>query len=188
MIKSRFLKTLIIAAAVFCTAFFLCGALKQDYSQAITAAPEPTPTVYNEPLPADENLRGENPADIVESAQAWCDTYSPYSYGASGSDGPGSAVDCSAFTQSVYEELGISIPRVSYDQAEVGEQIDYTPGDYSNLLPGDLVIMNNYGHCGIYAGDGMVIHASSAGGKVIKVPISSFSNSFINEIRRVIPE
>lgn len=147
------------------------------------AAPQPT----YEPIPADENLSGDTPTDIVESAQAWCDTYSPYSYGAGGADGPGSAVDCSAFTRSLYEELGIEIPRVSYDQAETGEEIAYTPGDCSNLLPGDLIIMNDYGHCGIYAGDGMVIHASSAGGKVIKVPLSSFSDGFVNEVRRIIP-
>ncbi len=139
-----------------------------------------------EPLPASETISGEDKPDIIEAAQAWCDTYSPYVYGAGGESGPGSAVDCSAFTAAVYRELGIQLPRVSYDQAEVGERVAYTPGDYSTLMPGDLVIMNDYGHCGIYAGDGMVIHASSAGGKVIKVPMSSFSGGFVNEIRRVI--
>lgn len=147
-----------------------------------------TEIVYSaEPLPAAEDISGETMPDIIETAQAWCDTYSPYVYGAGGAGGPGSEVDCSAFTVAVYKELGIELPRVSYDQAEVGEQIEYTPGDYSNLLPGDLVIMNDYGHCGIYAGDGMVIHASSAGGKVIKVPMSNFSSGFVDEIRRVIP-
>lgn len=139
-----------------------------------------------EVLPAAEEISGDSEPDIIEEAQAWCDTYSPYVYGAGGENGPGSAVDCSAFTKAVYNKMGIKLPRVSYDQAKVGVQVSYTPGDYSTLLPGDLVIMNNYGHCGIYAGDGMVIHASSAGGKVIKVPMTNFSSGFVNEIRRVI--
>lgn len=138
------------------------------------------------PLPAAEDVSGENETDIIEEAQAWCDTYSPYVYGGNGDGGPGSSVDCSAFTKAVYKKLGITLPRVSYDQAKVGERVSYTPGDYSTLLPGDLVIMNNYGHCGIYAGGGMVIHASSAGGKVVKVPMSNFSSGFVNEVRRVL--
>ncbi len=149
---------------------------------------EPEIVYSAEALPACETVSGESEPDIIETAQAWCDTYSPYVYGGNGEDGPGSAVDCSAFTVAVYNEIGIDLPRVSYDQAEVGEEVEYTPGDCSNLLPGDLVIMNDYGHCGIYAGNGMVIHASSAGGKVIKVPMSSFSSGFVNEVRRVITQ
>lgn len=169
---------IVIISGILAAAFFLKPINKSSETEIVYSA---------EPLPAEEDLSGETMPDIIETAQAWCDTYSPYVYGGNGENGPGSEVDCSAFTVAVYGELGIELPRVSYDQAEVGEKVDYTPGDYSNLLPGDLVIMNDYGHCGIYAGGGMVIHASSAGGKVIKVPMSNFSSGFVNEIRRVIP-
>lgn len=179
----------IIITGIFTTLNFTSAKNNDEVNQADTSANiEQTETVYEaeEPLPAAEEISGSSKPDIIEEAQAWCDTYSPYVYGAGGENGPGSSVDCSAFTKAVYNKLGINLPRVSYDQAKVGTKVSYTPGDYSTLLPGDLVIMNNYGHCGIYAGDGMVIHASSAGGRVIKVPMSNFSGGFVNEIRRVI--
>lgn len=186
MIKTKLAKILIAAAMLPSIAVLAANTLRPEEISVATNADDTAVEPISEILPADENISGESHTDIVEAAQAWCDTYSPYLYGASGSDGPGSAVDCSAFTKSVYDELGIEIPRVSYDQAKIGTEVAYTPGDYSNLLPGDLVIMNNYGHCGIYAGNGMVIHASSAGGRVIKVPMNNFSSGFVNEVRRVI--
>lgn len=68
--------------------------------------------------------------------------------------------DCSGFVQSVYAQFGISLPRVSKDQALIGERIDL-----SQVQSGDLIFYARDGeiyHVVIYAGDGKVVHASSS--------------------------
>ncbi|GAA2202427.1 hypothetical protein GCM10009849_30790 [Sinomonas flava] len=58
--------------------------------------------------------------------------------------------DCSGFTQWVYAQAGISIPRV---QAWSIMRQTATPA------PGDLVVQNGGAHVGIYVGNGMMISA-----------------------------
>lgn len=58
--------------------------------------------------------------------------------------------DCSGFTQWVYAQAGISIPRV---QAWSIMKPTSTP------VPGDLVVQNGGAHVGIYVGNGMMISA-----------------------------
>ena len=89
----------------------------------------------------------------------------PYVWGATGP----STFDCSGFTQWVYRDAGITIPRVSRDQAKVGEYVRY-----ENLQRGDMVFFDTkrrrsgkVTHVGIYLGNGNFIHASSAGKKVV---------------------
>jgi len=89
----------------------------------------------------------------------------PYVWGATGPN----KFDCSGFTQWVYRDVGINIPRVSRDQARVGQYINY-----ENLQRGDMVFFDTkkhrkgkVTHVGIYLGQGDFIHASSAGKKVV---------------------
>ena len=77
--------------------------------------------------------------------------------------------DCSGFTQKVYRDAGITIPRVSRDQAKVGQYVNY-----NNLRKGDMVFFDTHkkrtgrvSHVGIYLGNGNFIHASSAAKKVV---------------------
>lgn len=60
------------------------------------------------------------------------------------------AWDCSGFTQWVYAQAGISIPRVN---AWTAMKPTSTPA------PGDLVMQNGGAHVGIYVGNGMMISA-----------------------------
>jgi cell wall-associated NlpC family hydrolase len=85
-----------------------------------------------------------------------------------GATGP-SKFDCSGFTQWVYRDAGVTIPRVSKDQAKVGEYVRY-----ENLQRGDMVFFDTrkrrsgrVTHVGIYLGNGNFIHASSAAKKVV---------------------
>ena len=58
--------------------------------------------------------------------------------------------DCSGFTQWVYAQAGISIPRVNAWNAMKPT---------STPAPGDLVMQNGGAHVGIYVGNGMMISA-----------------------------
>jgi LysM repeat protein len=77
-----------------------------------------------------------------------------------GGEGNG-ALDCSAFVQRVYSELGIKLPRSSYHQYLVGQEVDK-----NELIPGDLVFFKTskrapVTHVGIYIGDNKFVHVSS---------------------------
>ncbi len=84
----------------------------------------------------------------------------PYVYGGSTPAG----FDCSGFTSYVYRAFGVNLPRSSGAQAGCG-----TPVSASQARPGDLVVMP--GHVGIYAGNGMIVHAPRPGKSVCTVPI-----------------
>lgn len=67
--------------------------------------------------------------------------------------------DCSGFTQSVFRNMGIRIPRDSRSQAASGKKISV-----SSVQPGDLIFYSRGGsinHVAIYIGNGRVISASS---------------------------
>ncbi|MFI2639722.1 NlpC/P60 family protein [Streptomyces sp. NPDC018610] len=84
---------------------------------------------------------------------------SAYVYGATGP----SSFDCSGLTSWAYAQAGVSIPRTSESQANIGTRI-YSQ---SQLQVGDLVFF--YGdlhHVGLYAGNGQVLHAPHTGAVV----------------------
>ena len=68
--------------------------------------------------------------------------------------------DCSGFTQSVMSHFGISLPRVSRDQAKVGTKVTS-----DQMKPGDLVFYANssgtINHVAMYIGNGQVVSAAS---------------------------
>jgi cell wall-associated NlpC family hydrolase len=84
---------------------------------------------------------------------------SPYVYGAAGPD----SFDCSGLVMWAYAQAGVSVPRTSGAQAGVGSAVSQ-----SDLQPGDIVVFYGGGHVGLYAGNGMVVHAPTEG-DVVKV-------------------
>lgn len=90
--------------------------------------------------------------------------------------------DCSGFTEQVYAHFGITLPRCSYEQAEVGTEIrtknleaELKPGDliyYARSLDGTDVTADTSreekaGHVQVYhvmmyIGNGQVVHAQSS--------------------------
>jgi peptidoglycan DL-endopeptidase CwlO len=111
---------------------------------------------------------------VVTEARKYLGT--PYVWG--GTD-PAKGLDCSGFTQLVYKNLGIAIPRVSQDQAKAGTAVP----SLAEAKPGDLIILDGGGHVGIYVGGGQMIHAPKTG-DVVK--ISPVWNS-VTAIRRLTP-
>jgi cell wall-associated NlpC family hydrolase len=85
----------------------------------------------------------------------------PYRYGGSGPD----AFDCSGLVAYAYRQAGVTLPRTAAQQYALARPVPRT-----ELRPGDLVFFRWSGrevsHVGIYAGDGLFVHAPQAGGQV----------------------
>ena len=97
-----------------------------------------------------------------------------YQYGANGPY----QYDCSSFTKYVFAKQGITIPRVSRDQAQRGQYVKA-----NQLQKGDLIFFDSkksarVSHVGIYLGRGDFIHASSAKDKVT---ISSLNSNYYSK-------
>ena len=77
-----------------------------------------------------------------------------------------SALDCSSFTQQVFREQSVNLPRTAREQFYVGSEV--MRGD---LKKGDLVFFQTYArfpsHVGIYLGNRKMIHASSREHRVV---------------------
>lgn len=84
--------------------------------------------------------------------------------------------DCSGFTMSVYKNFGISIPRTSYSQRSCGVGVAY-----EDAQPGDIICYS--GHVGLYVGQGLIVHASSA---KTGIKISKATYRSILAVRRVV--
>jgi len=119
-------------------------------------------------------------AEVVGAATKYLGV--PYKWG--GTD-PATGLDCSGFTQRVYADLGISIPRTSSQQATAGRPV----ASLAEAQPGDLVFFDNSSgrpgidHVGLYIGGGKMIAAPQEG-EVVKVQAVGDPTL----IRRVLPD
>jgi cell wall-associated NlpC family hydrolase len=89
--------------------------------------------------------------------------------------------DCSGYVQWIYRQAGIELPRV--EQWRVGVRTD-------DPQPGDLVVQNpqgpdNWGHVGIYAGDGMMWSALNPAAGTLLHPVSwNFGTAYFDLLGR----
>lgn len=132
-----------------------------DGSTGLT--PEQLQNLYNS-LPV-----GELGAEIVRLALSRLGD--PYSQPKAGQ---GNYTDCSYFARWCYQQVGISLPRTAAAQGKycVDNGLTISPND---LVPGDLIFFShdtngrfmNITHVAIYAGNGMIVDASSSRGQVV---------------------
>ena len=110
----------------------------------------------------DEWTRGRKATEEVLLQTALARLGTPYMWG-------GASVkhfDCSGFTQFVYRQAGIVLPRNAREQIYTGEAVPY---DFAKMRPGDLLFfgtLNKDGsfrvvsHVAMYFGDKKIIHSS----------------------------
>ncbi len=120
---------------------------------------------------------GVSGGDVVNQAEKYLGV--PYVYGGESPSG----FDCSGLVQKVFSNLGISVPRGSDAQSQLGTPV----ASIAQAQPGDLLFFNSEGdptgHVGIYVGNGMMIDAPHTGSSVRIEPVWSSLTS----IRRVVP-
>lgn len=111
------------------------------------AGPDSAPALVHEVLTSAEALRGTR-----------------YVYGG---QRPETGFDCSGFVGYVYGLQGVRLPRTSRAQARAGRAVSADPDAFR---PGDLLFFATTGgsvdHVALYAGDGLLLHASEIGGEV----------------------
>jgi cell wall-associated NlpC family hydrolase len=90
----------------------------------------------------------------------------PYQWGGTS---PSTGFDCSGLVQTVFADLGVSLPRTSQQQATSGVAVP----SLAQAQPGDLVFFagsdgtpTSPGHVGIYIGNGQMIDAPQSGSTV----------------------
>lgn len=117
-----------------------------------------TNTTTDENTPSAASLTDPTPSSsVISEASKYLGT--PYVYGGTTPAG----FDCSGFTQYVYGQLGIQLPRTDSQQLAWALQHG-TEVSLENAQPGDL--MWKSGHVGIYAGNGQMIHSPKPGESV----------------------
>lgn len=127
----------------------------------------------------------------------------PYVYGTTPEKAP-EEFDCSSFTQYLYKQIGIELPRSTILQAGDTQGEKIFPGETLPALePGDLLFMRSnqgyyndsffpgkqiyIGHIVLYLGNNQVTHAKQSNGKVIIQTLSELLESpdyAINLIKR----
>ena len=78
--------------------------------------------------------------------------------------------DCSGFTQYIYAQMGVELPRTGGEQLRMMDRV--LPEEAE---PGDIVFFPTRSgyiyHVGIYIGDGMMIHSPKPGQRVKIAPV-----------------
>jgi cell wall-associated NlpC family hydrolase len=115
--------------------------------------------------------------DVVAVAKKYIGV--PYVWGGTN---PATGMDCSGFTQRVFKDLGVELPRVVSDQMRQGTPV----ASLAEAKPGDLLVSFGGNHISIYLGNGKAIDAPVPG-KTVQIRDAWEQQSNLTSIRRIVP-
>ncbi|NBD23290.1 C40 family peptidase [Paenibacillus glycinis] len=122
----------------------------------------------------------EKSKELIDYGEKYIGT--PYLYGAV--PYMTNAFDCSSFTQYVFDNFDINLPRTSLSQASKGTKVAK-----GNLSMGDLVFFKTNGysisHVAIYAGDNKILHSANDGVEISDLGSSYWKKNYVTA-RRVL--
>jgi beta-N-acetylglucosaminidase/uncharacterized protein YgiM (DUF1202 family) len=116
---------------------------------------------------------------VISYAKSWLNKNVKYKMGGTNLVA-GGEVDCSYFIQQVFKQVGINLPRTTWEQVSLGTKVNL-----DSLKPGDLVFFNTYAdpywnskgnyssHVGIYLGNNQFINAQNTGGILIQTLVGN---------------
>jgi cell wall-associated NlpC family hydrolase len=166
----------------------LAGTFSGSASACATDADTGTsvPATGTTRVPAGFTLPADTPAAIRTAiSYAIRQLGKPYLWGGTGPQG----YDCSGLVMMAYQAAGISLPRTTFQQVNVGTPV-YSLND---LQPGDLLFTagsdgtaEDPGHVGMYIGSGLVIQAPETGEPIMITPLQSYWSEQTTAIRRII--
>ncbi|PZH04257.1 glycoside hydrolase [Streptomyces sp. NTH33] len=144
------------------------------------ALPGPAPSSPASPGPAPDSAYATYATKAGKAlAFARAQVGKPCVWGASG---PGS-YDCSGLTQAAWRAAGVTLPRATRDQANAGTAVPL-----AEARPGDLVFLaspsGDTDHVGVYAGDGVMIHAPGPGAYVREESIRHDGETSVHHVVR----
>ena len=125
-----------------------------EYGNVIDSDNTVSPDDYESEQSSDSDSSSSSGSGAGSSVVAFATQFvgNPYVWGGTSLTG---GADCSGFTQSVYANFGVSLPRTSYEQQNAGTEVSY-----ADAQPGDLICYG--GHVAIYMGNGRIVHASNS--------------------------
>lgn len=107
----------------------------------------------------------------------------PYLWGGTSKRG----IDCSAFIQTImYQSLGVTLPRTSYEQSQVGELVDKADLKFGDLIFFDTMRKGRVTHVGMYLGNGFFAHSGSKTGVAVASLDDEFYTRTYLKARRVV--
>lgn len=107
----------------------------------------------------------------------------PYLWGGTSKHG----IDCSGFIQAImYQALGVSLPRTSYEQSNVGVDVAKEDLKFGDLLFFDTRGRGRVSHVGMYVGDGYFVHSGSKTGVAVASLESEFYSRVFLKAKRVL--
>ena len=126
---------------------------KMSYSDFIGLNPQiKNPSVINvgQSIVVRTNNIDSKASDLVDYAKI-LQNVTTYSYGANKAP---FTTDCSGWTQHIYSKFGISLPRVSNSQANVGKPVKFNELQKGDIMAFSSNVDKTINHVGIYLGNG----------------------------------